>query len=150
RSFFDDDHAARLAHRSADGLPIDGRETANIDHLGVESFGCLHRVMNHQQPRENGHTLAFAPYGSLADRNDVVFSWHVARRIDGSRFRARALRAIEELVFENEHGIAVAQRGLEQSLGVVRIGWSDDLEPGDAGEIALHVLRVLRTSSGCT
>ena len=65
------------------------------------------------------------------DRNEVFLVRHLT------------LDVIQHLALEEAHRIVVANRALEQALGIVRRAWRDDLEAGDMGEPGLERLRVL-------
>src|SRR3989475_10244965 len=67
-----------------------------------------------------------------SDRNDVLSVGNVA------------LQVVQHLALEHDHRIVVADRGLEEPLGIGRRRGRDDLETRDMGEPALPRLRVLR------
>ncbi len=51
-------------------------------------------------------------------------------------------------MLEDHHGVVVADRGLEDSLGVIGIGDRDDLKARHSGEVAFEALRVLAAAAG--
>src|SRR5690606_4496042 len=53
------------------------------------------------------------------------------------------LHVVEHLAFDEDHRVGIADRGLEQALGVGRSGRHDHLETGDVRVPALECLRVL-------
>src|SRR5580700_7887073 len=55
----------------------------------------------------------------LAQRDRIVF------------FPYRPFGVVKLDVLAKNNGIVVANRGHQQTLGIVRIGWRDTLEPGD-------------------
>ena len=77
-------------------------------------------------------SLARALHFGLAERHDVLAVRHVA------------LHVVEHLALDENDRVVVADRALEQPLGVGRRGRRDDLEPGDVGVKALERLGMLR------
>ena len=76
-----------------------------------------------------------AAHGGLADRHDVVLGRQLL--LDP---------AVEELVLEEEHGVVVADRGLDQALRVVGRRRLHDLESRRVREVRLRVLGVERAA----
>ena len=69
-AFLDNHHPAGLLHRRADRLQVQRRKASHVDHLGADAFvgqlpGGLERIVQHQQPAEDGHVGAFAADGRL-------------------------------------------------------------------------------------
>src|SRR5580704_14893723 len=78
-------------------------------------------------------SLASAADDGLADGHGVI--------LGGQLFFDAA---VEEFVFEEQHGIIIAHRGFQQSLGVVRGRGIDDLQTGGMHEIHLRIRGVER------
>ena len=72
-----------------------------------------------------------------------IFVGNFARGIRGPHFRAGAFGSVEEFMFEDEHGVVVANRRLQQSFGVVGSGRAGNLDPRHTVENGFHVMSVL-------
>ncbi len=91
--------------------------------------------MHHGGVGKDGQMLPFAAHNGFADGYGVI--------TDGN-FSFNA--AIKELVLEEEHGVIVADRGLQQPLGIIRSRGIDHLQPGRVHEIHLRIRGVERAS----
>ena len=110
-----------------------------------DSADCRGEV-SHQEPRKDRHVLARAADHRAIEWDRVIACWE--HRLSHRRPLARCarLRAVKKLVLEDQHGIVVAHGGFEDSLRVIGVRDRDHLDAGDAGEIALHALGVLRAA----
>ena len=89
--------------------------------------------MDHRGIGDDGDIGAGAFHVGLADRHDIVF-----------RRQNRLHAPIEELVLEINHRVGIADRRLQESLGVIRCGRSDDFEPRRMKEPAFRAFRMER------
>ena len=64
------------------------------------------------------------------ERDGVVSVGNLAGGVDGPGLGARALRAVEQLVLEDQHRIVVTHGRLKNSLGVVGVETATTLIPG--------------------
>src|SRR6185312_17003484 len=102
-----DHDTACLGDGGSDRIPIDGREAPHVDHFRIDpAFGgqalCrLDAIVSHQEPAEHRYVAALASQSGLTERNKIVLRRDLAGRIDGTRLRPRALRAIQQLVLEH-------------------------------------------------
>ena len=99
-------------------------ERAQVDHLGIDALlgeflGRLERVGHADRPGDDRDVLAGPGDARLADRQHEVVE-----------LRAPARLAVEDLVLEEDHRVGIADRGLEQPLGVGRGVGRDDFQAG--------------------
>src|SRR5690606_22720340 len=112
RVLLDGHKASRLRDLAQDRLRVERHERAHVDDGRVDAVLALHRLRGLQTPghprrqRNARHILAVAQHLRLAELVDVL------------TVRDLALRRIERLLLEEEHGVVVADRGGEQSLHV--------------------------------
>src|SRR5256714_1689931 len=120
---FDDHHAMRFRNGVQDRIQVERLDRTKVENLGADLFVVLQRFRNGQRERNRLRVTD--------DRDVAAFSFHL-------RFAERneeldvfvldhSLRAVEQLDFEHEDRIVVADRGLQQSLGVARRGRRADL-----------------------
>ncbi len=125
-------------HGSDDGLGVHRADGAEIDDLGLDAFlgeffGGLQRVGHAHRPGDDGDVLALAHHARLADRHDIVVE-----------LRHFAGVAVEHLVLEEDDGIGIADRGLQEALVVGGRVRRDHLQARNLrvpGRIVLAVLR---------
>ena len=123
-----DAHAAtRLLDTFQDRIPVDGRKRPEVDDLAFDAIpgeiaGRVHGAMDHHAVGHDRAVAAVAHHVRFRKRDGIGFLRHVG------------LGGVEILVLAEDHRIVVADRLDEQSLGVVGIGGTDDLEPGNMGE----------------
>src|ERR1035438_532804 len=75
--------------------------------------------------------MALARDPCLSERNDIVIGWNFL--FDSS---------VQILVLEKDHGVVVADRRFDESLGIVGRRRADYLQPGRVHEPHLWILRV--------
>ena len=135
-----DNHFVCFLYSLSDGFAVERGNGTQVEDLDVnilfcENLGGFERGVDHRCVGDHAEVAAFADNVRFADGNDVVPSGNFA-------FDA----AVEIFVLEEDAGIVVAYRGLDESLGVVGRGRADDLEAGIVDEPHLWVLRVERTA----
>ena len=123
-----DERLAGLAHRGQDRLLVDRRQRAQVDNLDIDPFSRhglsrLQGVVMHHAIGKQAQVRARARNAGRADRHQHLFA-----------FRDLAFdQAVALLGLKEHHGVGIAHRRLEQSLGVVGSGRDDDLQAGDMG-----------------
>ena len=105
--------------------------------------------MQHEHVGQNRHVRSFAADRYRAERDLIIPLGHYHRHVERRLLLTSALGAVQQLVFEKHHGVAVADRRQHQTLGVVGIGRADDLQPRRVHEVRLGALSVLRTARRC-
>ncbi len=130
--------AVGLAHRGDHGLLVERHQGAEIDYLGFDALdrqllGHLERRPDSRSVGHKSEVRAFAPDGRASQ----------LRHLSGPR-QHRLDAAVEKLVLAVDHRIGVADRRLQQALGVLGGGRAYHLEPGHMGEPGLRVLGVER------
>ena len=133
--------AAGLRDRRQDRLASSGARvrrsrTSACDAVGLEPRRRLERRVDHRAVGDDRQVVARAPDRALPMRHDVVLVRQVV--LDP---------AVEVLVLEEEHRVVVADRRLEQALGVVGGRRLDHLEAGRVEEERLGVERVERPAA---
>ncbi len=133
-----DQRLAGLAHRGEDGLPVQRREGAQVDHLHADALGLelprrLEAVVGHETPGKAAQALALPPDHGRADRRQVVAVRHLF-----------CDQAVQLLVLEEEDGVGVAHRRLEEAVRVGGHARHDDLQPGHMSVEGLDRLRVVQ------
>ena len=111
-ALLDRDQPVGLLHRVDDGLGVERAQAPQVDHLGVDALlgqllGGVQRLADHDREGRDGDVLAGALDLGLADRQDEIGILRHVERL-----------AVEDLVLEEDHRIGIADRGLEQALGV--------------------------------
>src|SRR5215813_2204802 len=130
--------AVSLAHRADDRVLVHRLQRARVDDLDRDAvlrelFRRLHGAVHHAHVRDDGDVGALAAHDGLAEGNQEV-----------GVLRDFAFDVVERLGLDEDHRVVVADRRLQQSLGVHRRGRPHDLEAGHVIEVHLHRLRVLR------
>ena len=103
-----------------------------LDALLGQFLGRLQREADHARVGGDGDVLALAADLGLADRHQPVLD-----------LRHVELLAVEHLVLEEDHRVRVADRGLQQALGVGGVVGRDHLQARHVGVPAGIVLAVL-------
>ena len=141
RVFVGHDDAAGFLHTGADGVPIAGIESPEIQDfdgdLRVAAFHVergLQSLLDDSSVGDDGERLAGFCDARFAERD------HKTRPGGGG---AVIHLAVELLVFEEEHRVIAADGGSEQSCGVFGIGREHDAEAGNVGEVHLAALAVI-------
>jgi len=122
-----------------DDVLVERHKTTGVNHFGADSLSCqglggLKGGVNHERGGDDGHVSAFTLYITLA-------------QLDGGCLVAYfALDAVQNLVFEKDHGVVVANGADKQALGVSRGGGNAYLDAGNVHEPGLKALRML---GGC-
>ena len=134
--------AAGLLHGCNDGLGIHRAQRAQIDHLGLDAFlgqfvGGLQRVGHAVRPRDQRHVLARAHDPRLADRDHIVI-----------QLRHLAGMAVQHLVFEEDDGVGIADRGLQQALVIGGRKRRDHLQARNLRVPGRVILAVLGSDAG--
>jgi hypothetical protein len=132
----DDDQSAGILDTFQDGVGIQRRGRARIDHRAGNAL-LLQLVRHfvgeadHAAEGDDGDVIAFAGQVGLAEGDGVGLVRHLF------------LQVVHDLVFEEDHGIVVADGLDQQSLGLVGGGRDDDLQAGNMGEYGVQTLAVL-------
>mmetsp|Transcript_14404 Transcript_14404/g.51208 ORF Transcript_14404/g.51208 Transcript_14404/m.51208 type:complete len:421 (+) Transcript_14404:49-1311(+) len=139
-ALLDGDEAVRLLDRADDGVAVDGPQRAEVDHLGADAhcFELLRRLeahADHLGKGDKGDVGTLALDLGLADGQHKVVFLRLVREREGD--------AVEELVFEEDDGVGVADGGLEQALCVLGVPRRHDLEARHLGKPRCEALRVL-------
>src|SRR2546427_1378573 len=134
---FDDHRAVRFLDRFENRRLVQRAEGPQIEYFrrNVLLGELIRRFLRHGEclgVADERHIAARTLDFRLADRDDVLPVGYVT------------LQVIEHLAFEHDDRVVVADRGLQDSLGVGGRGGGDDLESGDVRKPALPCLRVLR------
>jgi hypothetical protein len=107
-----------LFNRGQDRIDVQRHECAGVNQLDTDLAGELlgrsHRAVHHQR---SGHHRQVRP--SATDRGP-------AKRNQPITFGDLLLQVVEQLVPDEDHGIVVADRCLEEPLGVVDGGGHHD------------------------
>ena len=111
--FLDDEQAPGAPQRGGERLVVERHEAAQVDDLALDSLGRerlsgRERLRDGTREREDRQIAAGAAHERRAEQRE--------RR---HRAATAALDAVERLVLEEEHGVRVADRRLQQQLGVV-------------------------------
>ena len=123
-----------------DDVLVERHQTAGVHHFGADAlssqgFCGLKGGVNHERGGHNGYVRAFAFDFALA-------------KLYGSRLIANfAFNAVQNLVFEKDHGVVVADGADEQALGVCRGGGDAYLDAGNVHEPCFKALGVLGRSA---
>ena len=115
-----------------------GRSERRVDDLDLDAV--LGETVGHRQRAAHGV--------AVGDDREVAALAHDLRAADRhrevvARLGQRAVDVVEHEVLDEQHGIVVADRRLEQAVGVERRRRRDDLEAGRVREHHLEALRVL-------
>ena len=126
-----------FSHRRENRFFVERNQRARIDDLDRDAFlgeffRHLHRLRHHRADRNHRDVLAFALHRGLAQRHQVIAGGNIL------------FQAAEAAVFENYHRVVVANRALEQSFHVRWPRRHHQLQSGDAEELRVHSLGVLR------
>ena len=127
---------AGLRHRSEDRGGVQRYQAAEVDDghadaLGRETVGRLQRPRHHQGQSHHGGIRSLPQHTGRSQLVDDLARGDLA------------LRGVERLVLEQQHGIGIADRGGHQPDQVLRRGRRDHLHAGDGHRPVLDALRVL-------
>ena len=110
----DDEAAAGAVDRAGDGLPVPGRQGAQVDHLGVQPFdrellGGEQRALDGRPPGDDGEVAPWTHGRRPSRRDDVV----------RSRVGVGGVALAEEvLVLEEQHRVLAPEGGAQEPRGV--------------------------------
>ena len=93
----------------------------------LETLGDVQRADGREGVSDERHVGALAGDVGESDRRDEL---GIQRHL--------AMLLVDRQVLDDQHRVIIADRGLEQPLGVGGRRGSDDLEPRDGGEPALE------------
>ena len=96
------------------------------------------RPLHERAPRDDDDVAAFAAHRGLAERNHVVGPGILAFVVG---------LAVEVLVLEEQHRVVAADRGPQQSRGVLRVRRKHDANARAVREDALAGLAVVRRAA---
>ena len=143
RVLMNDEQLVGLAHGGGDRFVIHREQRTQIQHfdrcavLPLDLLGGIERLPHHGRPRHDGEVGSLAGNTRLADRREDLFG---IRQILFDP-------PIEEFVLEVQHWIVIADRSLDQPLGIPCGRRTHELEPGCVEEPSLWVLRVERPAT---
>src|SRR6266851_6354604 len=142
--FVGDDDAMILADGGGDGVPIVGRERAEIDDFNGDAFALELRggdfgTMHDGAEGDDADFAAFFDDVRFAEGNSVVGS---------GIFGAIVGLAIEVLVLEEHHRIIAADGSAEQPGDIERRGGHDDAKAGAVREDRFTALAVVDAAAG--
>ena len=134
------DDFIRLLHGVQHGFFIERQQGAQIHDLEIDAFffeflGCLQRDVHHRTVGDDADVGPRPANGSLADGYDKV--------VRGKLF---LYPPIKELVLEIDDRIGVPDRGLDQSLGIVRRGGANHFQARRVHKIHFGILRMERSA----
>ena len=134
-------HAIGFLDGRADGLPIVGREGAQVDHLDADVgvlplhlHGSLQSFLDHRAVGHDGEAVAGLDDFGAAERDGEVRA--------GMR-RAIVRLAIQALVLEEQNRIVAADGGAQQAAGIQRVRRHHHAQAGDVRELHLAALAVI-------
>src|SRR6266581_927953 len=143
RVFMDDEHLVGLLHGCDDRGVIHRQQRPQVHYFHrysvrfLQLLGRLQRFPQRRAVADDGKMLPFARDARLPDRRQNLFA-----------LRQLLLDTpVEPLVLEIEHGILVADRRLDEALGVPHRRRVDDLEAGRVEECRFRILRMERPAS---
>src|SRR6187402_2595275 len=127
----------RLFHTGNNRVDVDGPQRAQVNHLTLDAlFGHFGRgvqgLIQHRAVGEYGDVATGAHHGGLAQRDAVVATGDLTLG-----------RAVHAFGFEKYNRIRIGDRGEQQTFGIVGVGGDDHLDPRQAHELHLWVLRVV-------
>ena len=138
-----DHRASGFLHGTQQGLLVQGRESPQVYDLCVDALCRQHlgrgeNLRHHAGPGDEADVRAGTLDIRLADRNDVL------------SLRNIALHSQHQLVFQEHHGVVVADGSFQESLGVRRRTGHDHLDAWNMSEPRFIGLRMLgcRRNSG--
>ena len=126
-----------LLQRGQDRVDIERPDCAQVDHFGLDAVlgqlvGRLERLGDHDRECHDGDVGALALDLGLADRQHEII---VVRQLETV--------AVEQLVLQEDDRVGIADRRLQQALGVLGRPRCDHLEAGDMAVPARIALGVL-------
>src|SRR5437762_607557 len=133
-----DQHLVRLLHGRDDRPIIQRQQRPQIEHFHRQAIfvgelvGGFQRFPQRGTVGNYGKMLPLARQARLADRRENFFA----------RGQLFLDPPIQPFVLEIQHGIVIADRGLDQALRVPDRRGIDDFEPGRVQERRLGILRV--------
>ena len=135
-----DDYFVRLPYRLDNGLTIQWRDSAKIENLDVNSIfrQDLRRFQSGVQHGRIGNYAQIAPFArpaSFSKRNHVILCRHLALN-----------PAIQIFVLEENDRVVIANRSLNQTLGVISGCRANNFQAGVVHEPHLRILRVKRSA----
>src|SRR6267154_2574387 len=142
--FVGHDYAVILAHGGGDGVPIVGRERAEIDNLDGDAFALELRggdfgAMHDGAEGDDADVAALFDYAGFAERNGIV----------GPRiFRTIVGLAVKMLVLEKHYRIVATYGGAQEARNVQRRGWHDHSQAGAVRENGFAALAVIDAAAG--
>ena len=139
--FVDDENFVGLAHGFENGFFVERRQGAQVDDFGFDAalghgFGGFERDADHVAVGNDREIGAFTANRGFADGHGVIAFGDLA--LD---------RAIQALVLEEKHGRRIADRGEEQTFGVVRRRGHDHFDAGLMHEPRGIFLRVIQAAA---
>src|SRR6056297_1448108 len=141
-AFLDGDAAVGFHHRLDHRVGVHRAQGAQVHHLGLyavfgQFFGGFQRVGHADAKADDGHVRPLAPDLGLAEGDGEII--HLGH-LEGL--------AVEDLVFEKDHRVGVADRAFQQALGTGRRIGLHHAQAGDLGIPGGVVLTVLRADAG--
>ena len=133
-----DDAAVRLLDGLDDRLLVERLERPWVDDLDrdallLELIGGVERLVDESAGRDDGDVLALPHHPRLAERDRLELVRHLF------------LEAVQRPVLEEDHGVVLVDRAVEEPADVRRRGGEDHLQARDVDEPRLELLRVLGT-----
>jgi hypothetical protein len=141
RRFVHHQHPPGFPGGSHEGGGVQGAQAADVHHFHLDALlgqrGSHFQAARHHAPVADERQVAPRPLHLRAAQGQGVLL-----------FGHRPLGPVQKLLLEEHHRVVVADRGFQQSLGVVGGGRDDHLEAGHVAHPGLHALRMLGRRAG--
>src|SRR6266850_5960539 len=142
--FIGNDDAVILAHGGGDGVPIVGRERAEIDDLDGDAFAFELRggdfgAMHDGAESDDADVAPFFDYAGFTERDGIV---------GPGIFGTIVGLAVKMLVLEKHYGIVAAHGGAQEASDIKRGGRHDHAQAGAVRENGFAALAVINAAAG--
>ena len=144
-SLLDGHETTSLLDGSSDSVDIERADGTEVDDLSVDTLSSellsgLKSSVETLGVGDDGDIGTLAHDLGLADGDEEIRAVELLTNSEGS--------TIHELGLEADNGVIITNSGLEETLGILSIIRSNDLETGDGAIPSSKALRVLSSDSG--